>query len=181
MAAAQSGRSLSRRLPRLKIGPTRNNSLGWDAWTTGSELLVSRDCLAAPSKVRRYLLAHELGHIDGRHSAITGSAGMAFAAPLLWTFVSAIQRSNGHSTPDGDLGWALAAFFAAGFAILFINYATMLFEWSADRRGAGMIGAPAMITGIKALQKKRNKSDRRFYANKIYKLRGRRPPARKPP
>ncbi len=169
--AAIAGNSVSGRVrnrePRLRVHPIPQEGDGHAAWTTGEWINISRDLLAADPKLRRYLIAHELGHDEGWHDAIGFAAAIAVAFGLGTTIsllsLAAIVPSL-QSASVTLMGVATIA-----------GRKTMCFEWEADRRGARMTSVQAMTDGIDLVIPLRSPNLRAFYSNKKERLNGLKP------
>ena len=140
------------------------------ASTTGNHFRITRDLLPVAVDLRRYFVAHELGHIEGFHPLITSFSGIAFTLSFATGLILLNAQRSGSSHPF--LSAICLSLCIASLAVLLIYNYTMWFEWDADRRGARMIGARAMTTGINLLMPIRGPALRTYYSKKKRRLAG---------
>ena len=163
-ALKSSYRRLSRKPPAIKVIETENNK--FEIHTTGEKFVISRNFLFVPTAARKYLIAHELGHIEGRHPRITFS-GALLSAPLLVSIFCVPLHHYLH-------GWVLYSYSFCALLSIRIIYCfgfTMIFEWDADWRGARMTSVNDMANGMNALAVFRNNQSQ-YYPDKINHLNG---------
>jgi hypothetical protein len=170
IAANSASRKIRDKPPNTEVVEVKSGMLGWDATSSGGKITISRDCLSAPVVIRRYLIAHELGHEEGKHPWITVGAAMCMFLPILVCAAPKGWIPSVSSLPL-PLKIALAIAFVIGIVGIGLYRFSMLFEWNADKRAARMIGTAGMIQGATSVQQKRVDSTK-FYNNKISKLSG---------
>jgi Zn-dependent protease with chaperone function len=121
--------------PPLRIISNKKNYAG--GGTKG--ITISRDLLGAPSDVRLYLVAHELGHVVRRHQSIMQRWACLMTIPLCCVFSTLLlHASKGKQT-------LAIAFFLGSFYLIYRLYDRN--ELDADRFAAKYIGADACIAG----------------------------------
>jgi heat shock protein HtpX len=109
------------------------------AATTGILQLLSREELAG-------VMAHELAHVKNRDTlTMTIAATVAGAISVLAQFGFIFGRGSGERNPLGPLGVLLAVLFAPLAAMLIQMTISRTREYSADRMGAEISGAPLAL------------------------------------
>lgn len=139
---------------------------GFNAHTGWHSIVISKDLLGVSPEIRDYILAHELGHIEGSHGYITTTI-----TPLLpfGAFLGlALHFKLGISAVAAIL-WT-TPFCIAGLIVAILYSKSMIFEFNADRRGARLIGTQEMVDGIKQLGTLKRSLD--IYQSKIDHLSG---------
>ncbi|MCY4753577.1 M48 family metalloprotease [Pelomonas aquatica] len=150
--------------PGISVVETTSSS-GFQANTSWRTIFIDRAALRSSSEARRYLLAHELGHLEGWHSVITVCAGLFIVLGI----AGAIRSAAAGNLLSAAL-FALASF--AALAVLWMYAKTMVFEWEADRRGARMLGRDEMLRGMDQVAASRLSSQQSYYECKRRKLNG---------
>jgi len=139
------------------------------ASTDGKNFNVTRDLLPAALSLRRYMVAHELGHIEGLHPRITFIGGICAGLPLLMIKPYHDKWLGSHAF---DIGMIAVAIGALGFVVILAKMFTMLFEWDADRRAARMTTVQTMLNGTMLIEQIRGAHTKPFYDNKRARLLG---------
>jgi hypothetical protein len=170
---AKSRIRLRRPLIHMKVIENGNTAMDPSAdWLT---LKITRDCLTlvattgVDAELRRYFLAHELGHIEGQHTEITVLGGFGILAGFM-ALLSLLTPQFQY--PWQSYSWYMLAAGALGLAAVIAYSRTMYYEWAADRRGARMTSKADMLKGMVAVLQYRKKEDESYYKNKSDKLSG---------
>ena len=127
--------------PRLRIVKSDMSSLGWfwarrhNAWCRGATISVTDDLLDLEPDVRRYVLAHELGHAAQHHSIWMSASAVNFLAMLIPV---CLYHGLRHITMSVSL---LAASFTAMCIVLLFT------EVQADKLAQRLLGRNAVIRG----------------------------------
>lgn len=164
-AAASSARSTSLRRapPRLLVTPA-DASDAYGAKTFGDRIELRADCLGAPRIALRYLVAHELGHVDRRHPKVTAAALLSVVA---WAL--ALSFPPQWSAALRPFAWWSAPLAFSGSIWLAVDSLTMLVEWDADRRASQLTSLEDMHQGMLAMKGLRP-GQGRAYDDKIRRL-----------
>lgn len=179
IAAKSKSKGLAKKPPRLVVIRLPQDAGALHASTDGGKLMISRDVLPACPDLRRYFIAHELGHVEGRHPWISfGAAAVAMLPVMYW---SASARWFGGNSAAEIAVESLLVLSCVLTLTLYLK--SMLFEWDADRRAARMLGpngVAAMLSGIALVKPLRGAPLATFYDSKRDRLLGKRPSVWKP-
>lgn len=83
IAAKSKSKGLAKKPPRLVVIRLPQDAGALHASTDGGKLMISRDVLPACPDLRRYFIAHELGHVEGRHPWISFGAAAVAMLPVV--------------------------------------------------------------------------------------------------
>lgn len=163
--AAQSRNPMVRLLrPRLSKKKMSGNGI-----SGFRDVVISESVYASAPKIQRYVMAHEVGHLEAMHGWIGFLAGLAALNPLILYSGSEVFRIC-HLPPfHYSLSFVSVMAAAIGWALVFFDQ-SMQVEYVADRYGARLIGKAAMLDGMRAIARKKG-VPKRYYARKIRNLR----------
>lgn len=139
------------------------------ASTDGQNFNITRDLLPAAVNLRRYMVAHELGHVEGLHPRITFIGAICAGLALLTIKPYHEGMFGSFAIPIGIAAIALGIL---GLVAIFAMSFTMLFEWDADRRAARMTNVPTMLNGTLLIEQIRGAHAKPYYDNKRARLLG---------
>ncbi|RQO58509.1 hypothetical protein DBR47_12425 [Paucibacter sp. KBW04] len=177
LALRSRSKSLAKAAPRLviiELNAGISKSLTHQASTNGRDFTISRDMLPINANLRRYFIAHELGHVEGHHSLVS-SAGVILALLSIALMSAYVKLFSGN--PKSVLSFA-GPLIVVGIATAIAYDKSMLFEWDADRRAARMLGPTGtaeMLAGIALIKALRSPSMNAFYDNKRDRLQNKKP------
>jgi len=170
------GRSQIRvRRPFITLKVVENRATQMDPSANWLTITITRDCLTlvAPTgpdaDLRKYFLAHELGHVEGQHTAISMLGALCIIPGFLWLMQALAPKVN---FPWSSLFWFNFALGVLGTLVIIAYQQSMLFEWNADKRGARITSSADMEQGITEVLQYRKIEDHPYYQNKSDKLSG---------
>jgi Zn-dependent protease with chaperone function len=135
------------------------------AWGAFKWVIVSKELLDWPAHVRRYVLAHELGHVARKHHRPFGMS-IFFLCGLL----ALVDFGPYVHLPVPVLVFSFFTALFIAFPMVLVVRCSLLFEYDADKVACELVGKDEVIRGIRETGSLLNDSASPARAKRIRRL-----------